>query len=76
MIFLPDGVIIYCRKAGIRMDQVVTAERALNNAVASVEMEGFHVSEETKKLCMQVLNGQMDYATYLTLAKQDRKSVV
>jgi len=42
----------------------------VDNAVASVEMEGFHVSEETKELCMKVLNGQMDYATYLMLAKQ------
>ena len=52
------------------MEKAITAERALNNAVASVEMEGFHVSEETKELCIQVLNGQMDFATYLALAKQ------
>jgi len=52
------------------MGQAITAERAIDNAVASVEMEGFHVSEETKELCMKVLNGQMDYATYLMLAKQ------
>ena len=54
----------------MRMGQAITAERAIDNAVASVEMEGFHVSEETKELCMKVLNGQMDYATYLMLAKQ------
>jgi len=54
----------------MRMGQAITAERAVDNAVASVEMEGFHVSEETKELCMKVLNGQMDYATYLMLAKQ------
>lgn len=31
--------------------------QALNNAVASVEMEGYKVSEDEKKLCMDVLNG-------------------
>ncbi|MGM9936961.1 MAG: antitoxin VbhA family protein [Candidatus Ornithomonoglobus sp.] len=34
-------------------------ERALNNAVASVEMEGYRVSEYEKKLCMDVLNGKL-----------------
>jgi len=52
----------------MRMEQVVTAERAVDNAVASVEMEGFHVSEEAKALCLQVLNGQMDKDTYIALA--------
>lgn len=34
-------------------------ERALNNAVASVEMEGYRVSDTEKKLCMDVLNGKL-----------------
>jgi hypothetical protein len=34
-------------------------ERVLNNAVASVEMEGYRVSEYEKKLCMDVLNGNL-----------------
>ena len=38
-------------------------EQALNNAVASVEMEGYKISEYEKKLCMDVLNG--------TLSKDD-----
>ena len=54
----------------MRMEQVVTAERAVDNAVASVEMEGFRISEEAKALCMQVLNGQMDKDTYIALAMQ------
>ena len=56
----------------MRMGQAitVTAERAVSNAVASVEMEGFRISEEAKALCMQVLNGQMDKNTYIALAMQ------
>ena len=34
-------------------------EKALNNAVASVEMEGYHISDQEKQLCMNVLNGSM-----------------
>lgn len=32
-------------------------EYALNNAVASVEMEGYRISEYEKRLCMDALNG-------------------
>lgn len=34
-------------------------ERALNNAVASVEMEGYKISDTEKKLCMDVLNEKL-----------------
>lgn len=34
-------------------------EMALNNAVASVEMEGYKVSSDEKKLCMEVLKGKL-----------------
>lgn len=34
-------------------------ERALNNAIASVEMEGYRVSDTEKNLCMDVLNEEL-----------------
>ena len=34
-------------------------EYALNNAVASVEMEGYIISENEKSLCLDVLNGKL-----------------
>ncbi len=34
-------------------------ERALNNAIASVEMEGYRISDTEKKLCMDVLNEKL-----------------
>lgn len=34
-------------------------ETALNNAVASVELEGYSVSENEKTLCMEFVNGKM-----------------
>ncbi|CDC00373.1 unknown [Firmicutes bacterium CAG:41] len=32
---------------------------ALNNAVASVEMEGYKISDNEKELCMKVLDGKL-----------------
>ncbi|MBR0365270.1 MAG: antitoxin VbhA family protein [Clostridia bacterium] len=34
-------------------------ETALNNAIASVEIEGYHISDYEKQLCMSVLNGNI-----------------
>lgn len=34
-------------------------EYALNNAVASVEMEGYRISDDEKNLCLDVLNGKL-----------------
>jgi hypothetical protein len=42
-------------------------ERALNNAVASVEMEGYRVSEYEKKLCMDVLNGTLNKEDFIKI---------
>ncbi|WP_337869576.1 hypothetical protein [Hominilimicola sp.] len=43
------------------MNQVSLQEKkaALDNAVASVEMEGYRVSDVEKKLCMEVLDGKL-----------------
>lgn len=43
------------------MKQVSLREKkmALNNAVASVEMEGYKISDNEKELCMKVLDGEL-----------------
>ncbi len=42
------------------MKQVSLREKkmVLNNAVASVEMEGYKISDNEKELCMEVLDGK------------------
>ena len=40
-------------------------EKALENAVASVEMEGFKVDEETKEMCAKLLKGEITFEEYL-----------
>ena len=43
------------------MKQVSLREKkmVLNNAVASVEMEGYKISDNEKELCMAVLDGKL-----------------
>ena len=43
------------------MKQVSLREKKmeLNNAVASVEMEGYKISDNEKELCMEVLDGKL-----------------
>ena len=45
-------------------------EKAVENAVASVEMEGFHVDKETKKMCERLLKGEITYDEYLAFVLQ------
>ena len=43
------------------MKQVSLREKKMvsNNAVASVEMEGYKISDNEKELCMEVLDGKL-----------------
>ena len=45
-------------KEGGRMSN----ERALENAIASVQMEGFPVSAQMKDDCVRLLNGELSVA--------------
>ena len=43
------------------MNQILLQEpeKVLNNAIASVEIEGYKLSDDEKELCMEVLNGKL-----------------
>ena len=45
-------------------------EKAVENAATSVEMEGFHVDEETKIMCERLLMGEITYDEYLAFVLQ------
>ncbi len=42
-------------------------EYVLNNAVASVEIEGYNVSEYEKHMCMEVLNGNITTEQFIQI---------
>lgn len=52
------------------MKQVSLREKkmALNNAVASVEMEGYKISDNEKELCMKVLDGKLTKDEFIKIS--------
>lgn len=44
-------------------------EKAISNAAASLEMEGFVVLPEYKELCEKLLNKEITMAEYITAVK-------
>lgn len=42
-------------------------EQILNNAIASVEMEGYSLSDFEKDLCMDMLDGKIDKDEFINI---------
>lgn len=45
-------------------------DKSIKNAVASIEMEGFHIDEQSKTLCRKLLLKEITMDEYLNLLKQ------
>ncbi len=45
-----------------------TNKEAVENAAASIEMEGFIISEQSKILCEKLLNNEITFEEYLAFA--------
>ena len=48
----------------------MSIDKAIENAVASVEMEGFSIDEQSKDLCRKLLNKEISMEQYVSLIKQ------
>lgn len=48
----------------------MSIDKAINNAIASVEMEGFSVDEQSKEWCRKLLNNEISMEQYISLVKQ------
>lgn len=48
--------------------------KAFEQAIASVEMEGFKITDEKKKVCEQLLNGEIPYDKFLADCKAGKLS--
>lgn len=49
---------------------MVVIERAINNAAASVEMEGYHIDEQCREWCRMLLNRELSLEEYIQLVKE------
>ncbi|MGN0500314.1 MAG: hypothetical protein ACI4HK_04110 [Ruminococcus sp.] len=45
-------------------------DKSIKNAVASVEMEGFHIDEQSKTWCRQLLLKEITMEEYIRRVKQ------
>lgn len=54
----------------------MSVEKAIENAVASIEMEGFSVDEQSKVWCKQLLNNEISMEQYISLVKHSAGVIV
>ena len=45
-------------------------EQAIANAAASVEMEGYHIDEQSREWCRKLLRGELSMEQYILLVKE------
>lgn len=46
-------------------------QEALDNAVASVEMEGYRITDEQKSQCFDFLSGKIDKTTFIQMVLKE-----
>ena len=55
------------------IDCSVSTQQAINNAAASLKMEGLTVTEKHKEWCQRLLNNEITKAEYIRLVKESSK---
>ena len=50
--------------------RVNTIDKSINNAAASIEMEGFHIDEQSRIWCKQLLLNEITMEEYISKVKQ------
>ena len=48
----------------------ISIEQSIKNASASVEMEGFHIDQQSKEWCKKLLNKEITISQYIELVKE------
>ena len=48
----------------------MSIDRAIDNAAASVEMEGYHIDEQSREWCRKLLLKEITMEEYIMLIKQ------
>lgn len=48
----------------------MSVDKAIKNAVASIEMEGFEVDEQSVEWCRMLLNNEITMEQYISLVKK------
>lgn len=48
----------------------MSVNEAIENAVSSLEMEGYEIDAESKKWCKQLLENEISFEQYIALVKK------
>ena len=48
----------------------MTIDKAINNAIASLKMEGYHIDDESIKHCKELLENKLTWEQYMEFVKQ------
>lgn len=54
-----------------QLGESMSIDRAINNAAASVEMEGYSIDEQCKNWCRQVLENKITMEQYIQLVLEN-----
>lgn len=57
-----------------RRDDLMTIEKAIRNAAVSIEMEGYHIDEQTKEWARLLLEDKITMDEYIALVIEKAKS--
>ena len=52
--------------------EMIRYQEALDNAVASVEMEGYRITDEQRAQCFEFLSGKIDKATFIQMILKEK----
>lgn len=52
--------------------EMIRYQEALDNAVASVDMEGYRITDEQKAQCFEFLSGKIDKATFIKMILKEK----
>ena len=53
-----------------QIKHIVSVDKAIENAVASVKMEGYKVDDECMRWCKQLLENKINMEQYISFVKQ------
>lgn len=48
----------------------MTIDKAINNAIASLKMEGYHIDDESVQHCKELLENKLTWEQYMEFVKQ------
>ena len=53
----------------------MTIDKSIKNAVASLQMEGYHIEDDSIKHCKELLENKITWEEYMDIVKQKIKTI-